>query len=282
MKKGLQRIETAVSAVSLLLVLFLSLFSLGGCRDAAYSEGLAFRSLGDGTCLLAGIGSCKDAHLEVPPKSPLGDRVVGVAEYAFSGNAELLSVHLPKGLATIGAFAFSGCRALEDVTFEEGLTQIGINAFESCASLARVVTQGKTKELKVPVTGAGGEVLYTLEYPMVVFPDSLTQIGDCAFLGCAALPGLLYLEDSLSTVGSCAFLECGKLQHVYIEGDDLSLGVDVFRGNERLTLGLAAKNPPAGFESGWDRMHATASYDPHFGVSLQEYVSWFVNRDLNQ
>ena len=48
-----------------------------------YSEGLRFRSNGDGTCALAGIGSCTSSCILIPPTSPAGDTVTEILPYAL-------------------------------------------------------------------------------------------------------------------------------------------------------------------------------------------------------
>ena len=52
--------------------------------DKTYSEGLYFRSNGDGTCALAGMGSCTAACILIPPKSPAGDIVTEILPHALA------------------------------------------------------------------------------------------------------------------------------------------------------------------------------------------------------
>ena len=50
--------------------------------DALYSEGLTYRSNGDGTCFVDGIGTCTDTKVVIP-KIYNGEGVTGISDKAF-------------------------------------------------------------------------------------------------------------------------------------------------------------------------------------------------------
>ena len=54
--------------------------------NKTYSTGLSFRSNGDGTCAVAGIGTCTAACILIPPQSPAGDTVTEILAGAFAGS----------------------------------------------------------------------------------------------------------------------------------------------------------------------------------------------------
>ena len=57
----------------------------GGDNGPVYVDGdLEFTSNGDGTCYVSGIGEQATAtHVIVPEKSPAGDKVTGIGNWAF-------------------------------------------------------------------------------------------------------------------------------------------------------------------------------------------------------
>lgn len=59
------------------------------------SVGLAFKSNGNGTCSVSGMGSCKDKQIVIPSVSPDGDKVTGITSAAFWGCSEVISVMVP-------------------------------------------------------------------------------------------------------------------------------------------------------------------------------------------
>ena len=84
-----------------------------------YSEGLYFRSNGDGTCALAGLGSCTAACVLIPPQSPTGDKVVEILPYALSGSI-VGAVEIPTTVKNVSAASFAGCERLAYVRVAAG------------------------------------------------------------------------------------------------------------------------------------------------------------------
>ena len=70
------------------------------------SQGLSFRSLGDGSCELIGLGSCTDSEIVIPEESPDGDLVVAIGDSAFIGVRGITGVKLPQNVTRIGNYAF--------------------------------------------------------------------------------------------------------------------------------------------------------------------------------
>ena len=86
------------------------------CGEYKPSANLAFRSNGDGTCILLSQGSCTDFEIVVPSVSPGGDRVVGISENAFM-NSFCENIRLPASIAQIAHFAISNCTDLTEIFF---------------------------------------------------------------------------------------------------------------------------------------------------------------------
>lgn len=88
-------------------------------KDFSGSEGLFFISNGDGTCRLAGIGSCSDRDIVIPQNSPEGDAVIEIGYRAFAWNEAIKSVTIPESVRLIQKSAFHDCLSLTGVTFEK-------------------------------------------------------------------------------------------------------------------------------------------------------------------
>ena len=73
---------------------------------------LEFQSLGDGTCLVMGIGAYRGSELIIPAESPEGDSVIGIGSRAFEGCGKLVSIEIPESVVSIGTGAFRGCSSL--------------------------------------------------------------------------------------------------------------------------------------------------------------------------
>lgn len=123
-----------------------------------------------------------------------------------------------KGVTEIPSDAFYYCRYLEEVVFHEGLTHIRAGAFSYC----------KLSSISFPKTVQYiGESAFSdnrsLKSPLV-FPDSLTHLGNNSFYGCYAIPSVKF-GKGLKTVP--AFI-------VYDTSDDLQLSKVEFGGNEEV------------------------------------------------
>lgn len=80
--------------------------------DPKGTDGLAYVSRGDGTCYIAGIGTCEDTELQIPNESPTGDIVIKIHDNAFANCTQLLSVNIPSTVKTVGTGVFRGCSKL--------------------------------------------------------------------------------------------------------------------------------------------------------------------------
>ena len=160
-----------------------------------YSEGLAFRSNGDGTCAVAGLGSCTASCILIPPKSPAGDTVTEILPYAFADTI-VGAIELPPTVTALSAASFAGCMRLSYVrvdggstTFLEhdgvlytaggstlvycpsgrsagelrlhtGLARIAAGAFAECGNLTTVYFGGTAADWQSLIVGDDNDALY--------------------------------------------------------------------------------------------------------------------------
>ena len=159
-----------------------------------YSEGLRFRSNGDGTCALSGIGSCTSSCILIPPQSPTGDTVTEILPYALKDSI-VGAVEIPTTMKTITAASFAGCRRLSYIRVATGnewyseyegvlysanygtliycpagrtgelklhtaLSRIAAGAFAECTGLSAVIYQGSTAAWHGVIVGDENNALY--------------------------------------------------------------------------------------------------------------------------
>ena len=162
------------------LCLVLSMFAacgglptIGGGEDT--SQGLEFTSNGDGTCYVSGIGTCTDLNVVIPKRSPDGDSVTRIGDYAFSICSSLTSITIPDSVTSIGNGAFEVCKSLTSITIPDSVASIGMRAFFSCGITS------------------------------ITIPDSVTSIGMGAFDSCVSLKTVYYTgseEEWSAIIGS--------------------------------------------------------------------------------
>lgn len=161
-----------------------------------YSEGLAFRSNGDGTCAVSGIGTCNSACVLIPPKSPNGDTVTEILPYAFSG-AIIGAIEIPATVTTIASSSFEGCPRLSllrvesgslsfadyngilysadyrtlvfcprgkgasEITLHKNVRRVCADAFADCVTIKTINYAGSSAEWQSLVIGDGNAILFT-------------------------------------------------------------------------------------------------------------------------
>ena len=163
--------------------------------DKTYSEGLRYRSNGDGTCAVAGVGSCTAACILIPPQSPAGDTVTEILPYAFSGSI-VGAIEIPSSVRILSAESFAGCTRLaylrisasngsflesdgalsskdgrtllycppgrsgNSLVLHANLTRVAAGAFAACSDLQTVTFQGSIARWQAVTVGDDNEALY--------------------------------------------------------------------------------------------------------------------------
>lgn len=98
----------------------------------------------------------------------------------FEGDYCLDRLKLPQELEKIGDFAFEGCTGLNFIHIPHGVKEIGNCAFANCNEIIDISFRFNNKLEKIgnyAFANAGSE-----SQPLVIdFPDTLREIGECAF-----------------------------------------------------------------------------------------------------
>ena len=209
-----------------------------------YSEGLAYTDNGDGTLTVAGIGTCTDTDLMIPPTHE-GKRVTAIKTSAFSYNSTIASVVIPNSVTSIGANAFWSCDQLISVTLGKNVESIGAYAFERCYKLLEVVNLSD-----LSIQKGYSDYGYVSNYAWEVH-DGVSKIdnvdGYCFYtynnvhylVGYTGVDGDLVLPQSYKNetyiVGSYAFYNCFRLTSVIISEGVTSLDHDSFNNCYNIT-----------------------------------------------
>lgn len=147
------------------------------------------------------------------------DTVTSVGTYSFFGCSSLTSIDFGKGLKTIGNAVFYYCSSLTSIVIPNSVLSIGPNAFYTCYFYKdnfinnssatgypwSAVIYDTIKDDGLYINGT--TVVGCKENATnVTIPESITNIGNEAFLGCSSLSEITCLGTTAPTLGSNVFM----------------------------------------------------------------------------
>ncbi len=163
----------------------------------------------------------------------IGNSVTSIGVDAFNGCTSLSTVTIPDSVTSIGERAFLGC-ALTSVTIPDGVTSIGNGAFSYCSKLTEIkVATGNTAYSDINGVLFDKDKTALIRYPQgktetsYTIPNSVTSIGDSAFLYCTTL-GSVTIPNRVTSIGNSAFYYCTSLSSVTIPDSVTSIGDSAF------------------------------------------------------
>ncbi len=151
---------------------------------------LEYKSFGNGTCSVVGIGDIDDLYVVIPEKSPSGDVVTTIEEGAFKGNSDITVVQISSTVYSIGDMAFADCKSLVHIAVDEK------NSHYSDVD-GVLFDIDKTSLICYPVAKAATSLL---------LPYTITTIGNMALYGCDNLK-MIKFEGSVEQWASIAIGE---------------------------------------------------------------------------
>lgn len=132
---------------------------------------LEYKSFGNGTCSVVGIGTIEDLYIVIPEKSPEGDVVTTVEAGAFSGNSDITVIQISSTVYSIGELAFADCKSLVHIAVDENNSH-----FRDIDGV--LFNADMTNLISYPAAKASTSLL---------LPETVTTISSMALYGCDEL-----------------------------------------------------------------------------------------------
>ncbi len=210
--------------------------------DLEPSEGFAFESNGDGTCTLVNIGTCIDTDIVIPEKSPMGDTVTLIGEYALMGleaesvslinynyevderafqYGEFKTLNIIGGNPVFGDSAFSSCEDIETITFQNCKIESGEYSFMSCGKDAALTFTDCTGYIDERAFQYG-------DFESISFTNCDLELDDSSFSSCENVKSLTISESTISA-GQYSFMSLGKSADIEITHSDIKFDDRAFQ-----------------------------------------------------
>lgn len=212
---------------------------------------LVFVSDGKGSCVLGEVKGYYQKDVVIPQLSPVGDKVIGIADEAFCGS-NASSITVPEGVNTVGVRAFAECKNLHSVSLPSTVSEIGADVLRDCPSLVSISVADAN-----PVYLSAGNCLIKTDDKVLIagckssiipMDGSVCAIGDGAFRGASGLSEMNVPEGIIS-VGARAFSGCEQMSVVYLPSTLMELGEYAFNGCtllNRVTVPAGVSELPEG------------------------------------
>lgn len=148
----------------------------------------------------------------------IADGITEIGDSAFQGLTSLLTVSLPSSLIKIGKSAFSGCGKYGqtynvNIRGDNHIRIILAHAFENSNFYS---FGGFSDELEF----IGYQAFYNTPIQSIILPDSLTWLGQGAFMACNNLQHIT-IGSGLSEIQPETFLRCNNIQSLQFNTTNL-------------------------------------------------------------
>ncbi len=195
--------------------------------------------------------------------------VTSLGQNAFADLSALTSVELPDSLRRIGSYALSGCESLTSISFPAGIESIEGYVFGS--TLDALYYEGNIENwLDIEFKNSRGilgwvEKLYISGDAVenLVIPNGISSIPQYAFSYYYGLKSVVF-PASLTSIGDGAFVGCDKCVYAEFLGNAPSIGVNTFSASDNFVIYYHSS------AHGW----SSPKWDVYYAACVEEFSDY--------
>ena len=161
----------------------------------------------------------------------LPDTLTTIGNRAFAGTS-LTQVTIPASVTDIGSEAFNDAKKLASVTFNEGLKTIGDSAFDGCSLLNTIALPNSLTSLGNNAFQYAGRDAAAADGTLTI-GTGLTEIPQSAFMGMSKTGGALTIPAGITKIGASAFYGM-MISSVTIPEGVTEIGISAFSSTKSL------------------------------------------------
>jgi hypothetical protein len=156
--------------------------------------------------------------------------VTRIGTLAFSGTS-LTEIVIPNSVTYVGQYAFSNCAELTSVTIGNSVNLILPNPFRATPNLETIIVDAGNTHYR----SEGNSLIRNFENTLIsgtrnsIIPDSVTKIGDAAFMDCTGLVSIT-IPNSVTIIAQSAFWNATDLTEISIPNSVSSIWRMAFYG----------------------------------------------------
>ena len=190
------------------------------------------------------IGNWAFSYCERLTSILIPNTVISIGICAFDVCSRLLEIRIPDSVTEIEYWAFGNCRSLTEIEIPSSVTSIGRGVFWYCTGLSSIIVDPNN-----PVYDSRDNcnaIIETSSNTLIagckgtVIPNTIVRLDRNSFTGMTGITSSFVIPNSVTSIGEEAFLNCHELTSLVIPNSVTTVERSAFKGCPLHTLKIGS------------------------------------------